>query len=202
MTGLLTGKTTNNYTPQVNLFFLPLRNKLSAAMLQRFRFLAWFCVMWCFFGLNYCIAQQSLMSLKQYIGQMPQDFLKQEPLINDRLAKLLGVKDYERLKERFTNQQPIQLVGDVLILLGEKPFAVGNPKAIVGIGLTSNKIHCALVESNGRNIFSEEPQRIPNEFNRFIIAKDKRDKEKSEKEKAEKEKADKEKQVSDKVGNK
>jgi hypothetical protein len=164
-------------------------------MLYRSSLFACFCALWSLFSINNSFAQQSVASLKQYIGQMPQELLKQEPQINDRIKKLVGVRDFERLKERLTSPQPIQLVGDVLILLGEKPFTVGNPKVIIGIGLTSNKIHCALVENNGRNIFSEDPQRIPNEFNKFIITADKRNK---EKENTDKEK-DKEKQVTDKT---
>lgn len=124
----------------------------------------------------------SVASLKQYIGQMPSELLKQEPKIQERLQKLLG-KDYERLQERFANGVPIEMFGDVLILRGEKPFTPGNPKAIVGIGLFTNKIHCALVESAGRNIFSEDPKKIPNEFNRFIIISDKRSQEEAEKKK-------------------
>lgn len=118
-------------------------------------------------------AQQttSIQSLKQYIGQSPLDLLKQEPNIHDRLAKLLG-KEFARMQDRFTTSSPIQQVGDVLILVGEKPFAVGNPKAIVGISLTANKIHCAMMENNSRSIFSEEPQKIPNEFNSFMVKKD------------------------------
>jgi hypothetical protein len=130
--------------------------------------------------------QQSLMSFKQYVGQMPQDLLKQEPFIGERLAKMLG-KEYPRLQERFNHQSPIQLVGDVLILLGEKPFAVGNPKVIVGIGISTNKLHCAMMESNSRSIFSEDPQKIPNEFNSFMVKKDINDgKKKKEKEGTEK----------------
>jgi hypothetical protein len=118
-------------------------------------------------------AQQpsSLQALKQYVGQAPLDLLKQEPGINERLSKLLG-KEFVRLQERFTHSSPIQLVGDVLILQGEKPFAVGNPRVIVGIGLSANKLHCAMVENNGRSIFSEEPQKIPAEFNSFMVKKD------------------------------
>lgn len=134
----------------------------------------------CFFLLVCCVycakpalaqPSQSLMALKQYIGQMPQDLLKQEPQINERLLKLLG-KEYPRLQERLTQQTPIQFVGDVLILLGEKPFAVGNPKVVVGIALTANKIHCAMTENNSRSIFSEDPHKIPSEFNSFLVKKD------------------------------
>ena len=129
---------------------------------------------------------QSLMSLKQYVGQMPQDLLKQEPQIGERLSKLLG-KEYPRLQERFNHQTPIQLVGDVLILLGEKPFAVGNPKVIVGIGISTNKLHCAMMESSSRSIFSEDPQKIPKEFNSFMVKKDISDgKKKKEKDESEK----------------
>lgn len=113
----------------------------------------------------------SLMALKQYIGQMPQDLLKQESHISERLSKLLG-KEYPRLQERFNQQTPIQFVGDMLILLGERPFAVGNPKVVVGIALTANKIHCAMTENNSRSIFSEDPHKIPNEFNSFLVKKD------------------------------
>ncbi len=126
---------------------------------------------------------QTVSSLKQYIGQMPSELLKQEPKIQSRLQKLLGNKEYERLQERFANQSPIELFGDVLILRGEKPFTPGNPKAIVGIGLFTNKIHCALVENSGRSIFSEDSKKIPNEFNRFIIITDKRAQEEADKKK-------------------
>lgn len=126
---------------------------------------------------------QTVSSLKQYIGQMPSELLKQEPRIQSRLQKLLGSKEYERLQERFVNQSPIELFGDVLILRGEKPFTPGNPKAIVGIGLFTNKIHCALVENSGRSIFSEDLKKIPNEFNRFIIITDKRAQEEEDKKK-------------------
>ncbi len=125
---------------------------------------------------------QSVSSLKQYIGQMPSELFKKEPTIQSRLQKLLG-KEYERLQDRFSNELPIELFGDVLILRGEKPFTPGNPKAIVGIGLFTNKIHCALVENSGRSIFSEEPKKIPNEFNRFIIITDKRSQEEADKKK-------------------
>jgi hypothetical protein len=134
---------------------------------------------------NFLWAQDSAItvsSLKQYIGQMPSELLKQEPKIQSRLQKLLG-KEYEHLQERFANELPIELFGDVLILRGEKPFTPGNPKAIVGIGLFTNKIHCALVENSGRSIFSEEPKKIPNEFNRFIIITDKRSQEEADKKK-------------------
>lgn len=127
-------------------------------------------------------SSSSVSSLKQYIGQMPSELLKQEPKIQERLRKLLG-KEYDRLQDRFHNEVPIELFGDVLILRGEKPFTPGNPKAIVGIGLFTNKIHCALVENSGRSIFSEEPKKIPNDFNRFIIATDKRAQEEAEKKK-------------------
>ncbi len=127
-------------------------------------------------------SSSSIASLKQYIGQMPVDLLKQEPKIQERLQKLLG-KDYERLQERFAHGVPIEMFGDVLILRGEKPFTPGNPKAIVGIGLFTNKIHCALVESAGRNIYSEDSKKIPNEFNRFIIISDKRSQEEADKKK-------------------
>ncbi|MCS6807791.1 MAG: hypothetical protein RML40_00075 [Bacteroidota bacterium] len=136
-------------------------------------------------------SHQSVSSLKQYIGQMPADLLKQEPKIQERLQKLLG-KDYQRLEERFAYGVPIEMFGDVLILRGEKPYMPGNPKAVVGIGLFTNKIHCALVEKNGRDIYSEDPKRIPNEFNKFIIINDKRAQEEAEKrKKAELENADK-----------
>jgi hypothetical protein len=113
----------------------------------------------------------SLQALKQYVGQMPLEMLKQEPKIGERLAKLLG-KEYSHLQDRLAHPAPIQLVGDVLILMGEKPFTVGNPKAIVGIALGANKLHCAMVENNSRSIFSEDPQKIPNEFNSFMVKKD------------------------------
>ena len=132
----------------------------------------------------------SLQALKQYVGQMPLEMLKQEPKIGERLAKLLG-KEYAHLQDRLAHPTPIQLVGDVLILLGEKPFAVGNPKAIVGIGLASNKVHCAMVENNSRSIFSEDPHKIPSEFNSFMVKKDINDgKKKTEKKEQEAEKKD------------
>ena len=126
--------------------------------------------------------EASVSSLKHYIGQMPSELLKQEPKIQTRLQVLLG-KEYERLQDRFAHELPIELYGDVLILRGEKPFTPGNPKASVGIGLFTNKIHCALVENSGRSIFSEDPKKIPNEFNKFIIITDKRSQEESEKKK-------------------
>lgn len=125
----------------------------------------------------------SLSSLRQYIGQMPTAFLKQEPQIQERLEKLLGAKEYERLQNRLQYELPIELYGDVLILRAEQPYTPGNPKAIVGIGLASNKIHCALIENNGRAIYSEEPKKIPSDFNRFIIVQDKRTQEELEKKK-------------------
>ncbi|TAE32434.1 MAG: hypothetical protein EAZ92_01670 [Candidatus Kapaibacterium sp.] len=103
---------------------------------------------------------------------MPLELLAQEEKINERLTKLLG-KEFSNMKDRLNNNPiPIQLIGDVLILQGEKAFAVGNPRAIVGIGLGTNKIHCALIDHNSRAIFSEEPQKIPNEFNSYMVKKD------------------------------
>jgi hypothetical protein len=99
----------------------------------------------------------------KYVNKYPNDLLKAEPEVKQRLHALLG-REYGRFVERLQTQTPMENIKGILTGRGCKAHLCGSEEAVLLINLSDGKLHVAIhSEASGERVqkFSEDMAHFP-----------------------------------------
>jgi len=114
-------------------------------------------------ALSWTAAHGQDQRFTKYVNQYPNDLLKGEPDVKQRLQTLLGA-NYPSFIGRLQTQLPIENVKGILIARGCKAHECGSEEAILLITLSDGKLHVAIHSEHSREEirkFSEDLAHFP-----------------------------------------
>lgn len=90
------------------------------------------------------------------------DELLNDPVIQSRLKRLLGGKNYASFLESFETQNPVEKNGVILFSSGCLIHACGHLESAVAIDLASRTVHAAIFRENEKvKYFNENTRKTP-----------------------------------------